>query len=98
MKFIFLSILTGYDHYGVVVTTKRGGRWLVHKGFNFSRLSHTVVTSANHMSKRWMVVRKGKVRNAVVTDFITAGGKFFHPFYDNAFHAATRMMKLTKKE
>eukprot|EP00794_Sanderia_malayensis_P015231 gene15231-16806_t len=84
----------GYNHYGVVITTKGGQRWLVHKGHNFSRHGDTVITKASHMSKRWQLIEKRKVKTATVLDFIRAGGSFFHPVHDNAYHAAKRMMNL----
>lgn len=87
---------TGYNHYGVVLTTTRGKRWLIHKGFGFSRLSHSVIVDAQHMSRRWELMRKNKVYNARVRDFFEASGTFFHPVFDNAFHAAKRMMEVGK--
>ena len=91
---MFKLCITGFHHYGVVVTTAEGKRWLVHKGFNFSRNSHSVVTDAIHMSKRWKMIERTKVKNVKVKDYLKVSGKFFHPVYDNAFHSATRMMEL----
>ena len=93
-----LLYFTGFGHYGVVVTTPSGTRWLIHKGFGFSRLSHSVVTSAKHMSKRWKLIEKQKVRNVKVGDYLRIAGRYFHPDHDNAFHAAKRMMELGKND
>lgn len=84
----------GYDHYGVVVTTKKGKRWLVHKGHHFGTRSNTVVTDAAHMSSKWNLIRTKKIKNAKILDFLGAGGRYFHPVHDNAYHAAKRMMNL----
>lgn len=88
---------SGFNHYGVVVTTVTGKRWLIHKGFGFSKRSHSVIVDAKHMSNRWKLVEKKKVNNVKIKEFMKAAGKFFHPVYDNAFHAAVRMMKLGRR-
>ena len=80
------------------MTTTSGNRWLVHKGFGFSRSSASVVTHAKHMSKRWRLVQKQKVHNVKVVDYLKAAGRYFHPVHDNAYHAVKRMMKLGKKQ
>jgi len=87
----------GFDHYGVVVTTTSGNRWLVHKGLGFSRNSSSVITDAKHMSERWLLMQKQKVQNVKVVDYLKAAGRDFHPVHDNAFHAVKRMMKLGRK-
>ena len=91
-------IYSGYGHYGVVVTTYRGGRWLIHKGHNFSKHSDTVITSAAHMSKRWEVFEKKKVKGVTVGDYMKAAGRYYHPICDNALHGAKRMMLLGSKK
>ena len=74
----------------MVVTTTKDVRWLLHKVRNRA----TVVTEVKHMSARWKVMRKAKVNNATVGDFMRAGGIYFHPLCDNALHAAKRMMEI----
>ena len=48
------------------------------------------------MSDKWEMLEKRKVAGVKVKDYLKIAGKYFHPHFDNAFHAAKRMMKIGK--
>ena len=82
----------------MVVTTKDGGKFLVHKGKGYGSSGQTVVTDAKHMSNRWSNIGNGKsVKGKSVGDFVKAGGKKYNFLFNNCHHARDRMDKLGKR-
>ena len=89
----------GFKHSGVVVTTKGGKDYLVHKGKGYGSSSQTVVVDAKHMSNRWSNIGNGKTVNGkTIGDFVTAGGTNYDPLFNNCHHARNRMDKLGKRK
>ena len=80
----------------MVVTTKDGGKYLVHKGKDYGLSSQTVVTYAQWMSNRWSNIGTEESVNGVVSvgDFVKAGGSDYNLFCDNCHHARRRMEEL----
>jgi hypothetical protein len=82
-------------HSGVLVTTKDGGRYLVHKGKDFGKSSQTVVVDAKHMSKLWKKVGKSVSGNGKkIGDFVKAGGKDYKIKGGNCHNARDKMKEL----
>jgi hypothetical protein len=85
-------------HSGVIVTTKDGGKYLVHKGKKFGKLGQTVVVNVKHMGKSWKNIGKGKdVNGNSVGDFVKAGGKDYNFLGNNCHNAHDRMKKVGKR-
>ena len=85
-------------HSGVIVTTKDGGKYLVHKGKTFGKLGQTVVVNVKHMGKSWKNIGKGKdVNGKSVGDFVKAGGKDYNFLGNNCHNAHDRMKKVGKR-
>ncbi|CAB4017116.1 Hypothetical predicted protein, partial [Paramuricea clavata] len=77
----------------IVVRTKDGGRYLVHKGDEFWKSSQTVVVDAKHMGESWKNVGKSTSGNGkYVGAFVKAGGKDYKLRGGNC-HDATDNMK-----
>ena len=82
----------------MIVTTKDGGKYLVHKGSGYGKSSQTVVVNVKHMSKAWSKMGKAKsVYGKNVGDFVKAGGKNYNVFTDNCHSATDRNTKLGKR-
>ncbi|KAG7218223.1 hypothetical protein INR49_007975 [Caranx melampygus] len=81
------------SHTGVRVTLCDGTQWLVHKGGDYGVDSQTVVVDAKHMSSEWKL-EETKVFDGrkTVSDFVKAGGEFYHWLVDNCHLASGRMM------
>jgi hypothetical protein len=86
-------------HSGVVVTTKDGGRYLVHKGNGFGKSSQTVVVYDKHMGKSWKNVGRSTSGNGKnVGSFVKKGGKDYKIRGGNCHDATDDMMKQGKRK
>ncbi|KAK3733419.1 hypothetical protein QZH41_012177 [Actinostola sp. cb2023] len=86
----------GIKHSGVVVTTKSGKKWLIHKGRGFGSSSNNVVVDAKYMSNKWKATtKKLPVKPGTnIGMFVKKGGKYYNVFINNCHHASSRMCKL----
>jgi hypothetical protein len=85
-------------HSGVVVTTKDGGKYLVHTGSKFGKQAQTVVLNAKNMGPSWKNVGKSKdVKGKTVGDFVKAGGKSYNIRTNNCHNAHDRMKAVGKR-
>ncbi|EDO47064.1 predicted protein, partial [Nematostella vectensis] len=92
--------LQGFDkkigplkHDGVLVETKSGKTYLVHKGKGFGIASDTVVVEMNKMPPNWdKLDSRNGLPGETVSDFVKRGGKNYNLLWDNCQDATKRNM------